>query len=132
MALRERQKPFHFLHTSDGKQILMSKLILRGAVLMKTICTHRTTEQPPPWLHTLTLHMWMRSLNGLYTHTHTPDHHVFFSRKKKNFLRQVDSVPCQRISRVGIPAYATLSMVDFSQTICLWFPQCVISDSAIL
>ena len=23
MAPRERQKPFHFLHTSDGKQILI-------------------------------------------------------------------------------------------------------------
>ena len=26
MAPRERQKPFHFLHTSDGKQILISKM----------------------------------------------------------------------------------------------------------
>ena len=30
MAPRERQKPFHFLHTSDGKQILISGIQAAG------------------------------------------------------------------------------------------------------
>ena len=44
MAPRERQKPFHFLHTSDGKQILISIQIYRG--FGHQGCTHLRPEWP--------------------------------------------------------------------------------------
>ena len=49
MAPRESQKPFHFLHTSDGKQILIV-LVLGGPGSSKSLYAERALRRiDPEW-----------------------------------------------------------------------------------